>query len=382
MPTLSHKIRLDPTEAQIAEFKKACGCARFAWNWALAKWNEKYAAGEKCTGNSLQKEFNAIKGELFPWISESSTWASKRPFANLQTAFIRFFKKTSKYPKFKSKSKSHDSFYLCNQVLKIQNKICQLPRIGEVRMREELRLSGKIMSGVVSRTADQWYLSVTVELNKLPRTVKTTSKVVGIDLGLKEAIVADDGDTFKSPKPLKRYSKILAKRSRQHSRKVKGSNNRHKAQMKLAKLHAKIANIRKDFTHKATSKLIDENQVIGLEDLNVAGMMKNHCLAKAISDVSWAEIRRQLEYKAKLYGREVRLVNRFFPSSKTCSKCGSVKKSLELSERVFKCSDCGYIIDRDLNAAINIKDTVGHTEINAWGESVQLDNSLNQEVQL
>jgi len=373
MPTLSHKIRLDPTEAQIVQFKRACGCARFAWNWALAKWNEKYAAGEKCSGNSLNKEFNAIKGELFPWMYESPKNANQRPFANLQVAFRRFFKKIAKYPKFKSKSKSHDSFYFANTEFKLVGKTCKLPLIGVVKMREELRLSGKIMSGVVSRTADQWFLSVTVELDKLPRTVKKTSKVIGIDLGLKETIVTDDDDRFKSPKPLKRYGKILARRSRQHSRKGKGSNNKYKSQMKLAKLHAKIANIRKDFTHKATSRLIDENQVIGLEDLNVAGMMKNHCLAKAISDVSWYEIRRQLEYKAKLYGRGVRLVNRFFPSSKTCSKCGSVKKSLELSERVFKCSDCGYTIDRDLNAAINIKHTVGHTgiasqEAYAWGE--------------
>ena len=373
MPTLSHNIRLDPTEAQIVQFKKACGCARFAWNWALNRWNEKYAAGEKCSGNSLNKEFNAIKEELYPWISESSTWASKRPFANLQSAFQRFFKKIAKYPKFKSKGKSHDSFYVSNQDLKVRNKICQLPLIGEVGMREELRLSGKIMSGVVSRTADRWYLSITVELDKLPRTVKKTSKVVGVDLGLKETIVTSDGDIFKAPKPLKKYGKILAKRNKQHSRKVKGSKNRNKSQMKLAKLHAKIANIRKDFTHKATSKLIDENQVIGLEDLNVAGMMKNHCLAKAISDVSWYKIRRQLEYKAAIYGREVRLVGRFFPSSKICSKCGSVKKNLELSERVFKCSDCGYIIDRDLNAAINIKHTVGHTGINAWGENCEVN---------
>jgi len=373
MPTLSHKIRLDPTETQIVQFKKACGCARFAWNWALAKWNEKYAAGEKCSGNSLNKELNSIKGEVFPWMYESPARASERPFANLQTAFQRFFNKKAKYPKFKSKSKSHDSFYVHNRDVKIKNKTCQLPLIGEVGMREELRLSGKIMSGVVSRIADQWYLSVTVELDKLPITVKKTDKVIGIDLGLRETIVTDDGDIFKAPKPLKKYSKILTRRSRQHSKKVKSSKNKAKSQMKLAKLHAKIANIRKDFTHKATTKLIDENQVIGLEDLNVAGMMKNHCLAKAISDVSWAEIRRQLEYKSAIYGREVRLVGRFFPSSKTCSKCGSVKKTLGLDERVFKCSDCGYTIDRDLNAAINIKDTVGHTGINAWGENCEVN---------
>ena len=373
MPILSHKIRLDPTEAQVVQFRKACGCARFAWNWALNRWNEKYAAGEKCTGNSLRKEFNSIKGELFPWMYESPKDANQQPFFNLQTAFQRLFKKTSKRPKFKSKGKSHDSFYVSNSEFKVIGKTCKLPRIGAVKMREELRLSGKIMSGVVSRTADQWYLSVTVELDELPRLVKKTDRIVGIDLGLKETIVTSNDDTFKAPKPLKKYGKILARRARQHSRKVKGSKNRSKSQMKLAKLHAKIANIRKDFTHKATSELIDENQVIGLEDLSVAGMMKNHCLAKAISDVSWAEIRRQLKYKANLYGREVRLVNRFFPSSKTCSKCGSVKKSLELSERVFKCSDCGYIIDRDLNAAINIKHTVGYTGINAWGENCEVN---------
>lgn len=363
---LSHKIRLRPTPEQIVALKKACGCARFAWNWGLAEWKKQYEAGLKPTGFSLQKRFNAIKEVEFPWVYESPKDANQRPFANLQKAFGNFFAKRSKYPKFKSKG-AHDSFYVSNTVFSLDGKTVKLPVIGVVKTRQALRFTGKIMSGVVSRRADQWYISVSLELNAPPKMVKPSTGIVGLDLGLTTTVTDSNGVTYKSPKPLKKFSKKLARLQRSHSKKQKGSNNREKSRNKIARLHAKITDIRNDWTHKFTSKIIHENQVVGIEDLNIKGIMSNHKLAKAVSDVCWFEIRRQLDYKAKMYGREVKTVDRFFPSSKTCAKCGCVKSSLPLSERVFKCGECGHTADRDTNAAINIKNTVGHTGIQACG---------------
>ena len=375
MPILSHKIALNPTKVQEQAFVKACGVARFAYNWALGEWNKQYEAGLKPSGNKLNKQFNAIKKEQFPWIYESPKDANQRPFLNLQAAFNRFFKKKGQYPRFKKKGHK-DSFYVANDQFWIKNKTLKLPLIGLVKMFEELRFKGKIMSGVVSRTANRWFISISVELEAPPKQVNPSTKTIGLDLGLKTTIVGSDGQEYQAPRPLKKYTKLLKRRSRQHSRKVKGSNNRKKSQAKLAKLHARIANIRKDWTHKVTLKLIDENQVIGLENLNVQGMMANHKSAKAISDVSWSEIRRQLEYKAVLYGREVKFVDRFYPSSKTCSKCGSIKEKLGLNERTFVCLECGFAADRDLNAAINIENTVGVTGINAWGPATLVKNRV------
>ena len=210
------------------------------------------------------------------------------------------------------------------------------------------------MSCTISRTADQWFASIAVELSELPKQVKSSNKTVGLDLGIKTAIVTSDGISFQSPKPLNKYAKKLKRQSQTLSRRIKGSNNRNKAKIQLSKTHARINRIRQDFIHKTTSRLIDENQVICLEDLNVKGMVKNHKLARSLSDISFGEIRRQLEYKAALYGRQVKFVDRFFPSSKTCSNCGIVKESLSLGERTFKCN-CGFSLDRDINAAINIR---------------------------
>lgn len=374
---VAHKIRLVPTEEQITAFKKACGCARFAYNWALAEWNRQYEAGGKPNGDKLNKEFNKLKATELLWLYDSPKAASQQPFDYLQKSFERFFKKISDRPKFKKRGQK-DSFYIDNSCLTLKHftdKSVKLPKIGVVKVRQKLRYTGKLKSATVKRVADQWYLIVQMEVSQPFRKVKLTDKKVGLDLGLKTTIVTSDGQRFNSPKPLRKFEKKLKKLQRSLSRKVKGSNNREKAKVKLSRLHNRIANIRNDWSHKVTTKLIDENQVICLENLNVSGMLKNHKLAKSISDVSWSEIRRQLEYKANWYGREVRFVDRFYPSSKTCSKCGCVKESLSLKERVFSCNDCGNVLDRDINAAINIRDgavkivnTAGSAGINAWGD--------------
>ena len=353
---LSHRISIDPTVKQQIFFTKACGCARFAWNWALNEWNKQYKAGLKPNGNKLQKQFNSIKLKQFPWIYNSPKNANQRPFADLQKAFNLFFKNKIGYPKFKKRGK-HDSFYLSNSKLVfkiIDDRHIKLPLIGSVRINEPLRFNSKIISATVSREADKWFISINVDVGELKKP-RINNGQIGIDLGIKSAVVTSGGKEFFAPKPLKSNIIKLIRLSKSHSSKQKGSKNNKKSQIRLAKLHVHIKNIRKDWIHKVTTKLVRENQTICLEDLNVKGMVSNRYLSRAINDIGFSEIRRQLEYKSPIYGSKVIVINRWLPSSKTCSQCGCVKKKLLLSERVFKCNECGFELDRDLNAAINIK---------------------------
>ena len=349
---LAHKIQLDPTFKQVSYFRKACGTSRFTWNWALAEWQKQYQAGQKPKGVSLKKQFNQIKYRQFPWLKEMHRDSHSQPFMNLQKAFVSFFKHKAKYPKFKKKG-VHDSFYVANDKLKVRGKKIRLPVLGEVRMTETLRFEGKIQGAVVSRTSDRWFISIQVDVGDVQKQ-RDSNNTVGIDLGLTNAVACSDGTVFQAPKPLKKQLKSLQRLSRSYSRKVKGSNNRLKASKRLSKLHWKISNTRKDFLHKVSMKICRENQTVVIEDLGVRNMMKNRKLSRAISDIGWSEFRRQLEYKGKLFGTQVIVADRYYPSSKTCSICGFVKTNLTLSERVFRCESCGAEIDRDLNAAKNL----------------------------
>lgn len=349
---LGHRITLCPTTVQVDALRRACGVARFTYNWALDQWNKKYAAGEKTSGTALKLMWNKCKHVQFPWVKESPKDANQRPFANLDRAFHRFFKKISGRPVFKSKGK-HDSFYVSNDQFLVCGNIVRLPVIGEILMCENLRLAGRIMSGTVSREAGRWFLSIQVDVGDLKKS-RTSSNEVGVDLGVKTALALSDGQTFTAPKPLKAGLRKLRRLSKSHSRKQKGSNNRKKSQRRLARYHARIKNIRRDWTHKVTTKICRENQTICLEDLNVKGMTSNRKLARAINDVGFYEIRRQLEYKAPVYGSRVIVINRWLPTSKTCSQCAAKKDSMPLAERIFHCGECGLRIDRDLNAARNI----------------------------
>lgn len=351
---ISHRISLDPTVKQQIFFAKACGCARFAWNWGLAEWDKQYKLGLKPNGNKLNKQFNKEVKPNNLWLYESPKDASQRPFADLQRAFNSFFKKKTDRPKFKKKGE-HDSFYLSNIMFKIiDGKHVKLPLIGSVRINESLRFNGKIMSATISREADKWFISIAVDVGELKKS-RVANNEIGIDLGIKSALVCSDNQVFNAPKPLKQNIIKLKLLSKSNSRKQKGSKNKKKSQLKLAKLHIKIKNIRNDWIHKITTKLVRENQTICLEDLNVKGMMANHRLAKSISDIGFSKIRRQLEYKSKIYGNQMIIINRWLPSSKTCSNCGCKKELLSLFDRSFKCDECGFELDRDLNAAINIK---------------------------
>jgi putative transposase len=362
---LAHKIRLDTTYKQRAYFAQAAGTARLVWNWALAEWDRQYRAGEKPSGMSLKKQFNAVKYELFPWLNGIHRDTHAAPFANLQKAFSRFFKKTAKRPKFKCKGKSRDSFAVANDKLKVDGKRVRLPVIGWVRLTESVRFSGRILSATVSRIADHWYISFQIDVGDAKRT-RTADGQVGVDLGVKALAVTSDDQEFQAPKPLKQFLRKLARMQRWLARKVKGSKRREKIKNQIARLYARISNIRQDCLHKLTTKLCRENQAVVIEDLCVKGMFKNRKLSRAVSDVGFYEFRRQLGYKSEIYGTELIIIDRFYPSSKTCSNCQSVKDSLSLSERTFKCDSCGYEIDRDLNAAKNLC-TVGLTGINARG---------------
>lgn len=361
---LSHKIALDPTCKQVKYFMRACGTARFVWNWALAEWNRMYKAGENPTAFSLKKSFNATKYDQFQWLKNVHRDSHSQPFSNLSAAFSRFFSGKSKRPKFKKRGVARDSFYIANDQFSVKGNRIRIPKIGWVRMRESLRFDGKIMSATVSRVADRWYVSISVDGEF--RCERSGDGVVGIDLGLTKTVVASDGQVFVGPKVLAKNIRKLRRLARVHSRKQKGSNNRRKCAAKLARLHARIVSVRKDWLHKTTTQLCRENQAVFVESLSVMNMMRNRKLSRAIADAGWYELVRQLAYKADLFGCVVGHVDRWFPSSKTCSSCGHIKCELKLSERTFICDACGFTADRDVNAAINIR-TVGLTGINACG---------------
>lgn len=241
-----------------------------------------------------------------------------------------------------------------------------LPKIGRVRLTEELRFAGKIMSATVSREATRWFVSIQVDIGQYSRS-RVGDDVVGVDLGIKVAATLLTGEQFQSPKPLKTNLKKLKRVQRKLARRQKGSKNRQKTKSKLASIYAKIGNIRKNFLHKLTTNLSNNHGTIVIEDLNVKGMLKNRRLSRAISDIGFSEFRRQLEYKSTIYGTTVVVTDRWFPSSKTCSRCGHVKQDLTLKDRIYSCESCDNVCDRDLNAALNLR-TLGLRGI-ACGQS-------------
>ena len=350
---LAHRIQLDPTAKQRIYFAKAAGTARLVWNWSLAEWNEQYAAGGKPKAPELKRYFNSAKYDLYPWLSEIHRDAHAQPFANLQTAFNNFFAGRARRPTFKKKGKSRDSFYCACDKLSVDDDRVRLPVVGSVRMTEALRFDGKIQSAVVSRDADRWFISIQVEMPD-PKPAKPSGESIGIDLGLTTFAALSNGEKIEAPKPLAASIKRLRRLSRRHSRKVKGSNNRRKAAMKLARHHRRVRNIRQDFLHQTSTRLSKNHAAVCVEDLNVSGMVKNRCLSRAISDASWSEFRRLLDYKCPLYGSTLTVRARFFASSKTCSDCGHKVDSLPLSVREWVCPSCGSLHDRDTNAGKNL----------------------------
>lgn len=304
----AHLIRLHPTKEQEVYFRKACGVARHAYNWALAQWKEARAKGKRVKMNDLKREYNRIKGEQFPWVYEVTKCAPEQAFADLGQAFANYWRMEKEgtqpklkhsrkdgeeagFPRFKSKKHDQLSFYLANDKFSVEGHSLTVPKLGKVNMTEELRFQGKILSAVISEQAGWWFVSISVEMEH-----------------------------------------------------------------ELARAHYKVACQRQETLHKMTTYLARTYALIGMEDLNAKGMLANHCLAQAVSDASFFEVKRQLLYKAEQYGGYVQLVDRWYASSKICHHCGWVKQDLTLADRVWVCEQCGAINERDLNASLNVRD--------------------------
>ena len=369
---LAHRVRLAPTAAQQTYFARACGVARFSYNWALAEWKRQYQAGEDSSEVALRKHLNAIKDEQYPWMREVTKNAPQQAIKQLGRAYANFFDDLKKYkrkeipwkrvrvPKFKKKGKTREAFRADNgpdkqhpDAVAVCAKGVRLPVIGWVAMREEVRFAGRILSVTVSRQGDAWFASFSIDTAYEP-DVRADETVVGVDLGITALATLSDGSPkVQAPKPLRRYLKKLKRLSRSLSRKQRGSNNRAKAKTKLARLHRRIADIRADALHTLTTNLTRYATII-IEDLNVAGMLANRHLSRAIADVGFFEFRRQLAYKATMAGSSVIVADRWYPSSKLCSACGLKNQTLTLSERSWTCASCGTFHDRDQNAAMNL----------------------------
>jgi putative transposase len=358
---LGFKTELKLNNHQKTLLAKHCGVGRHAWNWGLALTKQilehnKVNPTAKIkfpTAIDLHKWLVALVKSENEWYYDCSKTTPQQALMALREAWKRCFNKTAGVPKFKKKGK-RDSFTLEGSVkIKGSNKI-QVPVIGVLKTYERLP-QVLTKSATISRQADRWFISFRFDVEQQE---SEHTDVVGVDLGIKTLATFSTGEVVLGAKSYKKYETKLSRMQWLNRHKIIGSNNWKKAQMQIARLHRKIANVRKDTLHKLTTLLAKNHGTVVIEDLNVSGMMANRKLAKAIADMSFFEFRRQLTYKCELYGSKLVVVDRWFPSSKTCSNCGTKKETLALSERVFNCSHCDCIIDRDLNAAINLSKAV------------------------
>ncbi len=364
-----YKTELDLNNAQITACLQHAGVARFTYNWGLRRYQEEYAAGRKTpTAIGLHKELNALKKTDFPWMYDVSKCAPQEALRNLEKAFKNFFNNVKKkkqgkhkgklgYPRFKTKKKGIGSFRLTG-LIHVHEKHIQLPRLGLLKLKEANYIPTKkqvhILSATVSEKAGRWYVSVQVE-EEIADPMKAQGKAIGVDLGVKTLATTRDAVAYENPKALRKNLSKLARLGRRHSRKVKGSKNKKKAARRLARIHARIAHIRSNALHQATTAIAKTKPcTIVLEDLNVKGMMQNRKMSRTVGDVGMYEFKRQITYKAEQKGSSILMVSRWFPSSQTCSCCGWVDKDQDLDDRVFVCIDCGYVADRDYNAAKNL----------------------------
>ncbi len=359
----AYKTELDPNNTQRTLFVQSCGVARFVYNWALADRIERYEHGEQTSLYEQKRRFNALKKAEYPWLEGIAYQVTGSAFCNLDTAYQNFFRRVKQgkekigFPRFKSRKHGLGSFTV-RGALHVETNRVKMPIIGWVRLKERGYLPSsdvKILSMTISEQAHHWFVSVQVE-QEVPEPKPASNKLLGVDVGLRSLAVVSNGKVFDNPKTTTKYEKRLAYLQRELCRRKKGGKNREKSKQKIARLHFKIANVRKHALHQVSDYVTAKTKpsVVVLEDLNVKGMMANHCLAKSLADASFAELSRQIQYKAQWQGIEVVLAGRFYPSSKLCSACGEKKPYLKLSERTFVCPSCGNIIDRDLNAALNL----------------------------
>ena len=347
-----YRYRLYPNKEQQEYFAKCFGCVRFIYNRMLSDKIEYY----KKTKQKLNNTPAQYKKE-FPWLKEVDSLALANAQMNLQTAYNNFFKRPEVgFPKFKSKKNHYYSYTTNNQGgnIYVSDRYIKLPKIGLVRVKKHRDFEGIIKSVTVSKTpSEKYFVSVLVETEHTP--IKSVGCCVGFDLGIKDLLITSDGEKKENPKHIKKYEDKLAKEQRKLSHKKKGSNNWNKQRIKVAKIHEKIHNARIDNLHKISSELVSENQVIVSEDLAVSNMVKNHNLAKAISDCGWSELTRQISYKSEWNNRQYVKIGRFTKSSQLCHVCGYINPDTkDLSVREWTCPQCGTVHDRDVNAAKNI----------------------------
>jgi putative transposase len=363
----AYKTELDLNHVQKTACARHAGAARWAYNWGLARKMEAYQNGEKIpTAIDLHRELNVLKKSELAWMYEVSKCAPQEALRNLDQAYAHFFRRVKAkkagrkiqagFPKFKSKKNGLGSFRLTGAIHIFDHAI-QLPRLRCLRLKEHgyLPVEGvHILSASVSERAGGWFVSIQVEMEIADPNV-TYQPVVGVDLGILALATVSDGTRIENPHALKRDLGKIKRLQRVVSRRQKGSANREKAVRQLARAHLRVANVRKNALHQVTSRLARTKSAVVLEDLHVSGMVKNHHLAQAIADVGFYEFRRQMVYKCQWYGCQVILADPFYPSSKRCLQCGHIKVEMDLSERVYLCDHCGLMIDRDLNAAINLE---------------------------
>lgn len=362
MPMLikkAYKFRFYPDAAQAEQLAREFGCARFAWNQGLIR--REYAFQQ--WGVSLSSAYDISsqitglkKLESHAWLKDATASVITQKLIDQDKAFDNFFKGRASFPKFKKKSHAQSIRYQLDQRHVLNNyragELLKLPKLGELKIKWSQAPGGIPKMVTVSKSASgKYFVSFMCDVEQCLKPI--TGKVIGIDVGIKDVVVTSDGFYSGAPKFTYKYQRQLRKAQRNLSRKTKGSNGWKKQRIIVARIHEKIANSRKDFLHKLTTKLVAENDMICVEDLNVSGMMKNRCLSKAVADVGIFELNRQIEYKAQWYGKQVVKISRWEPSTKKCSSCGNIR-IMKLSQRTYEC-ECGLVLDRDLNAAINIK---------------------------
>lgn len=351
----AYRYRFYPTDEQKIILAQTFGCARFVYNWGLTLRSTAYKEhGEKLTYYDLAPMLPALKKQ-HPWLSEVSSVPLQMSLRHLDRAFINFFEGRAKYPTFKKKQNAQSATYASNAFTWDGNALtlAKMNAALDVHWHRHLPQDSRPSSVTVTKDcANRYFVSILMEEEITPLPV--VNSMVGLDLGITSMVALSTGESVGNPRSFARDEKRLAKAQRRHAKKKKGSKNRNKARVKVARVHARITDRRKDYQHKLSTRIVHENQVMCVESLAVKNMVKNHCLAKAISDVGWSEFVRQLEYKAVWYGRTLVKIDQWYPSSKTCSNCKYVLDSLPLDRREWVCPECGVVHDRDTNAARNI----------------------------